>query len=114
MEKFDYIEKQIIDKVPSTKYLICDICKRLIYKQNMDSKRINIKPVHWYEVTTGHYDWGNDSCDSIEHYDVCPKCLNKVFHEYFNRSSKGSNTEYINIEHNYTSYYDDITVGNRE
>lgn len=43
----------------------CDICKRLIdpagYRE--DSSR-------YFEVTTGHHDWGNDSCDSIKHFDI--------------------------------------------
>lgn len=68
----------------------CDICKKYIPAQNWKA------PVSkYFRVTTGHNDWGNDSIDSIEHYDICPDCINKFMTDYiFN--AKG--TEYMEIE----------------
>ena len=71
----------------------CDICKRLIapagYRE--DSSR-------YFEVTTGHHDWGNDSCESIEHFDICPNCVGDFVTKYV-RESKG--TEYLEMETEY-------------
>lgn len=31
--------------------------------------------INWVEMHHGHGGWGNDSCDSVEHFDLCsPKC----------------------------------------
>lgn len=49
----------------------------------------------YFEVTTGHHDWGNDSCDSIEHKDICPDCIGKVSLDYL---TSASGTQYIEIE----------------
>ena len=64
---------------------VCDICK----------KDIDIKK-QCYEVTTGHNDLGNDSCESVEYHDVCSdECLKKEFDLYLNSKY---HTKYINIE----------------
>ena len=61
----------------------CDVCGRVIEPPTKENR------YHWmdndykyYSVTTGHNDWGNDSCESIKHYDVCPDCINKFVAEY--------------------------------
>lgn len=78
------------EKVLVSEKMYCDVCGKEIKKN---------KP--FYRVETGHYDWGNDSCDSRQHYDICgPECLSKVFAEYVKRSDDQFNTEYIEIEHN--------------
>lgn len=56
----------------------------------------------YYDVRTGHFDWGNDSIDSVKNIDVCSKnCLCAVFSEYVERSDHKNNTEYIEINHEY-------------
>ena len=46
----------------------CDICNKVIpVSKGIESK--------YFEVTTGHHEWGNDSCESIEHHDICPDCM---------------------------------------
>lgn len=43
---------------------ICDICGRQIYKRSLvDSEEVpsNHFSVPFYDVTSGHADWGNDS-----------------------------------------------------
>ncbi len=91
-----------------TEYIItckCDECGKIISKDY--GNKFNelyppisaLKQVSFYNVTVGHYDWGNDSCDSICYYDICPNCIDKVYKEYIERSEKGCNTEYIKIEH---------------
>lgn len=107
MKKYDYIEKQVVKKEPCIEYLICDICDTLIKKSNIGNRVKSNNLVEWYFVRTGHNDWGNDSCDSVESFEVCPECLNKVFHEYFKRST-GRNSEYMNIEHCW-GWLDEVT-----
>ena len=94
-----------------TKYIItckCDKCGKVIFKHYGDefvelAKNVGInKRVSFYQVTTGHNDWGNDSVDSITHMEICPSCLVNEYSDYVDRSSKGINSEYIEIEHKNT------------
>lgn len=65
--------------------VVCDICKK-----DIDWSRF------YYKVTTGHYDWGNDSCDSVEDKDICSnECLEKEFHLYLESKD---HTRYINVQ----------------
>ena len=51
---------------------------------------------HYYEISTHHNDWGNDSIDSYESKDICNEnCLFNFLKEYYN-GSDGS--LYCNIE----------------
>lgn len=89
-------------EVTSTAYKItktltavqCDICKKTI---NAKSGGWGNDPDRYYEVTTGHRDWGNDSCDSIETRDICPDCIVKFVEEYLDECSN-RDTAYLNIE----------------
>lgn len=76
----------------------CDICKKQIYVFQLDmKKRIYTDGVKHFSVVTGHNDWGNDSCDSIEVYDYCSgSCLSIAFGQYLERTKK-QNTEYFEV-----------------
>jgi DNA repair exonuclease SbcCD ATPase subunit len=56
---------------------------------------------NYFLVTTHPYDWGNDSIDSYESYDVCcPKCALEMAEKYLaNAYKEGYNTKTIKIEH---------------
>lgn len=88
---YEVMTHEVTESVLVGKTLYCDICKKEIEKGN-----------GYWEVTTGHNDWGNDSRDSIEHFDVCSDvCLMMKFGEYINRSNRNAlNTEYIEVERN--------------
>lgn len=74
----------------------CDICGKFI---DGDSHGYNPNDEQvYYSVTTGHYDWGNDSDESREHKDICPACILR-FVEHYLREATGS--EYIEIEREY-------------
>lgn len=101
-----------------TEYIItckCDRCGKVIFKHYGDefkelANRVGRDTrVSYYHVTSGHNDWGNDSVDSIVYADVCPSCLVDEYSDYVDRSSKGINSEYINIEH-LNTYSLDIDV----
>ena len=76
-------------------YLRCDVCnKKMKYT--------------YYAVMTGHHDWGNDSVDSIEHQEICEKCINDFVVNYLNENTE-LDSNYINIEKEYfsSSYFGD-------
>lgn len=83
-----YYGKPTIEKIEHRlcEYIRCDSCNKKI----VDKEK-------YFEVTTGHNDWGNDSRDSIKHLDICEKCLDKYVGDYFKKTKK-SYTAYINIE----------------
>ena len=89
IEKY-YEEKQVIKKVCVKEVCKCDVCNKEIKKSK-----------GYYHVTTEHNDWGNDSCESIENYDICSEnCLNKIFQQYIERSTENeNNTEYFEVNH---------------
>lgn len=72
--------------VKQTKH--CDVCDSVIDNDGA-----------YWELTTGHHDWGNNSIESIENFDICSEiCLRKKFDEYVRESgAKKYNTMYFNV-----------------
>lgn len=98
---------KIVNKEKTKETCTCDICGRQIYKRSLvDSEEVpnNHFSVPFYDVTSGHADWGNDSGDSVEDYDICsPECLSILLDAYKNVSSKSDrNSWWIEIKHDYT------------
>ena len=79
----------VTERVCVKETMHCDVCNGIIDNN-----------AEYWELTTGHYDWGNDSVDSIENFDVCSEdCLRKKFDEYVKESGKnGWNTMYFRVE----------------
>lgn len=79
----------ITEKVCVSAIMHCDVCDSVIDENES----------HW-EVTTGHHDWGNDSCESIEYFDICSEaCLRKKFDEYVKASgANDDNSMYFEVE----------------
>ena len=77
----------------------CDVCGKEIPPTVIPHKYG--EPVYdYYEVTTHHNDWGNDSVDSYEYFDVCsPDCANKLWEEYIHDSAGTPNSKCIKVEH---------------
>ena len=64
--------------------LKCDCCGNII-KEKYD----------YYSVTIGHYDWGNDSPDSVQCQDYCSiECLTSAIKKYY---EKANGSEYFNV-----------------
>ena len=108
MIKYDYKTKQIIDKVEDVEYLYCDKCNKLIYKIHLKDRTFCTKLVEWYDVITGHNDWGMDSSESIQQTEICPDCIEEVYNDYIKRA-KPYSSEYIEIAHRH-GYTEDFTI----
>lgn len=77
----------------------CDICGKEI-PPRVTPYRFGEPVYDYYEVTTHHNDWGNDSVDSYKHFDACsPDCAYKLWEEYIRDSSAARNTMCIKVEH---------------
>lgn len=78
--------------------IICNICGKVICDFD-DTPPTNHfgDAVEYFTLTTGHYDWGNDSIDSVEHKDICSEdCVKTALIRYF-KETQGSNTAYFNL-----------------
>lgn len=92
--KYEIKEHKVVEKTLVSERRYCDICRRYC---DICSKEIT---GHFWDVITGHNDWGNDSYESIESFDVCSvECLGKVFDNYCKKSDSPYTTRYIEIEH---------------
>jgi hypothetical protein len=70
-----YTENEVTKKVEVLKTIKCDSCERDINE---------LDTAFYYEVTTHHNLWGNDSIDSFEHLEFCSyDCLLKDMSRYF-------------------------------
>lgn len=74
--------------------VVCDICGKVLEPSKERGAYGNW--TKYYEVTTGHRDWGNDSCESVKTVDICPECLDKYVSNYFKNTN--STTAYLEIE----------------
>lgn len=74
--------------------VVCDVCGKVLEPSKERGAYGNW--TKYYEVTTGHRDWGNDSCESVKTVDICPECLDKYVSNYFKNTN--STTAYLEIE----------------
>lgn len=86
-------EKVVYKEVHKLEGIKCDYCGIVIPAV---ADPFTHKYPQYYEVLTGHRDWGNDSCDSIKWHDICPDCINAFVSEYL--SNRGYSTKYLELE----------------
>lgn len=73
MKKYEY--KEVVKEEKVLKEIICDECERSMSETEHD---------FYYEVTTSHGLWGNDSIESFEYLDFCSwQCLTNNQGKYF-------------------------------
>ena len=79
----------VTERVCTKETMYCDVCNSVIDDNGA-----------YWELTTGHNDWGNDSVDSIEYFDICSDaCLKAKFVEYAKESGASEwNTMYFETE----------------
>lgn len=93
-------ERSVVQRAKIYEIATCDVCKRTIYKTDYVNPPNNKYRADYWTITTGHNDWGNDSCESRESFVVCSKdCAAAMFTVYINDSSDGENTMYFEIAH---------------
>lgn len=86
MKTYKKVERVINDEVLES--VTCDICNARIGKG-----------VFYFDITTGHYEWGNDSCESIESFQACcPECLKRFIDNDFAKMREVYHSAYINVE----------------
>lgn len=82
----------------------CEVCERLIEPPSKEDRyKWSEDQFKYYEVTTGHNDWGNDSADSVEHYDICPDCITGFVDRYLKHEAS-NRSGYIEVEVNHIFY----------
>ena len=89
------VKKEVeVDEVVGERF-ICDECGKEVQFYITGHK--TYADLEYYDVTTGHDDWGNDSCDSIEHNGYCcADCLRKAFDKWV-EENEHSSTAYFEI-----------------
>ena len=65
--------------------VVCDVCNK-----NLTETLYNFNKKGYLEIITSHRDWGNDSGDSLEFFQVCDDCLEKFIIQKIKESSKTS------------------------
>lgn len=78
-------KKKEITKIEETEIgITCDMCKKEILNEEDYKSEFRTKMSHYYEITTHHNDWENDSIDSYEYRDICSEnCLFNFLKDYY-------------------------------
>lgn len=92
------VKEVVTAKVRMLEGIKCDVCGKVI-----PAKKYKYDSNKYFEVTTGHHDWGNDSCESIEYRDICPDCISGYVSDYL-KDVDGS--EYIEVETEYVCMHE--------
>lgn len=85
---------------------ICDMCgKEFNYEEGLTK----VKRAYYYQILTGHHDWGNDSCDSMQYTDACcDECLLRFIQNWLqDKDVIRSHTAYIEINKQKHTYIDE-------
>lgn len=87
-EVIEKVTETVTREVNKVTHLKCDICGKIFTGPYW------IAHVH-------HNDWGNDSVDSYEYYDLCSEnCVGVMFQKYM-ADCRNSNTQYLGLEQDY-------------
>ena len=82
--------------------IICDCCEKIIVQKSTLELG---KHYGWFHLCTGHRDWGNDSVDSIEYFDLCSReCLANKLREMLDEYEE-SDTAYFETKKEGFTYY---------
>ena len=97
MIKYSEAEKVLVERIKKVQAsVVCDKCgKEIVAKKRPDN--LDWSTQKYFNVTTGHNDWGNDSYESVKHFDICQECILDFVSNYL-KSSKRSTSAYIEID----------------
>lgn len=100
MRTYKYETFTVTEERKSQEICTCDVCGTVIFRKSLKPGIGRSIPVDYWHIDTWHTDWGNDSCDSAECYDVCSeKCLKEKFTEYLSITNGKRSSQCFNIEH---------------
>jgi hypothetical protein len=76
------LEKEVIGIREKVVEIKCDVCGGIIQTEE-EIDCVVRKGGYYYQITTGHSDWGMDSIESIEYADLCcDKCMFEYITKY--------------------------------
>lgn len=75
-------------------HVVCDICG----KEIKAGKGYRNESAAYIDVHTWHNDWGNDSCDSHKHRELCKECATKFVGHYI-MASHGTEELELSVEY---------------
>ena len=85
------------DNVPVS--AMCDVCGIDLVPTKKAQDETHVDLYNFYQITTHHYDWENDSVDSYNYFIACcPDCALKFMDKYLNKHFKQYSTKKIEIE----------------
>lgn len=85
-----YIDKKVERSLKVLNKITCDVCDGNII---IGSEQL------YYEVESSHNHWGNDSIESIKHFDLCSKkCLTYHFKNFMNDANSDGYSYEIETE----------------
>lgn len=92
--------------------ITCDICGKVICDFDANPPKSSTgESAEYFALTTGHYDWGNDSPDSIQCIDICSEdCVKTALIRYF-KGAQGSNTAYFELSKGQARKWKDWRTG---
>lgn len=108
MEYYSKSIKAITEEVTDLEYIKCDSCGEKIKERE-----------RFWKVMTGHNSWGNDSVDSIEHNDICDKCIGDFSKDYFTGADYGTEyfeaelARYVKNDKYHRNGYDEFSLSNK-
>lgn len=87
-EVIEKVTETVTREVNKVTHLKCDVCGKIFTGP------------YWI-ANVHHNDWGNDSVDSYEYYDLCSSvCVRNIFEKYM-VDCRDSNTQYLKLEQDY-------------
>lgn len=91
----EVITKKVVEQtVRPIEYIRCDMCnKKILPCDTYKSDKSDYIRVH-----TWHNDWGNDSVESHEYYDLCKECAKEFVADYIEHCD---GSEELELEHEY-------------
>ena len=91
------VVKRSFDWVPISAE--CDICQKPLVPTELAKDEEHSDLYNYFLITTHHYDWSNDSCESYEYYVACcPECAMKHFQKYWADNFEQYSTKKWEIE----------------
>jgi hypothetical protein len=93
------VTKKVVKEVEEviSEEFVCDVCGR---KGEYKCNAHDWEETFYFDIQTGHRDWGNDSWGSVTYTEACcTECLLKVFANWLNDDFfTHSSTAYIHID----------------